>query len=898
MIHAKRIAHYSPNTGWRVTASCSLVGAVKEFSRAYSDISYSKTLNLPKSSFPPRAKAKDTARFMEAVSEPLYKWQFENLPDSTKKVFHDGPPYANGDLHMGHALNKILKDIVNRYNVISGHKVEYRPGWDCHGLPIELKALELASKKHGGGAVKKYSIQKKRQLARQLATSMIERQKDSFKGYAIMADWSDKNIYKTLSPDYVLRQLVVFKQMFERGLISRQDKPVYWSTAAGTALAEAELEYRDHISQAITVKYPFVPSDDFRAFVEDKLGSDVAKNLNLAIWTTTPWTLVANRAISMNPKLSYTIVRLQSGSCFICIDNDVDTLSQTFGDTVEKLNVSFTGDKLEGSFYKCLLRNENQKLYPVLGAAYVTASTGTGLVHNAPGHGHDDYLVCKEHGILPYSPVDGEGRYTEDLPECLQSLVGLRAREEGQQKVIELCNDVKATIRVETVEHSVQYDSRSRVPIIIRSTPQFFADVGSIKGHALQSLDHVNFYPLAGRSRLEAFIKMRQEWCISRQRVWGVPIPVLYKKEDHGEVLITNESIDHIINVIKSYGENGIEKWFEEQDDVSEWLPSNLNGCGLDYVKGVETMDVWFDSGTSWTMLQNKGDDEPPADYYLEGSDQHRGWFQSSLLTKIAVSGKPVAPYKNIITHGFTLDEKGQKMSKSLGNVVSPQEVMNGLSKQPGKNSIGVDGLRFWVAQSDYNGDVKLSPASVQLVATSINKLRVTYKFILGNLSHYNGSEEISYSKLRLVDRWMLSTLANLSNKIQQLYIDFAFNRIVQTLVYHMNTHLSAFYFDVIKDRLYADTVDGYSRISAQFVLCQILKTYASVLAPLTPVLSQEVWHHAPEYVKEGFDSPFKAGWPKIDQSFIDETLEEEFTSLAVLRSGINVAAQQGRSDK
>lgn len=861
--------------------------------RSYSEkTSYGKTLNLPKSGFPARSKLADTAVYMDMVGEKLYKWQADNLPNSSKKIFHDGPPYANGDLHLGHAMNKILKDIVNRFNVISGHKVNYRPGWDCHGLPIELKALEIATKKHGRDRVRGYSIKQKRELAKQLATSMVQRQKESFKEYAIMADWDD--IYETLTPDYVIRQLNVFKQMFDRGLISRQEKPVYWSIAAGTALAEAELEYKDHTSQAITIRYPFSPSDRFEKYLLDTLGF-LPRDLCLPIWTTTPWTLPANRAISVNPKLNYTIVKYEAGH-LVSIDADQDALQRKFDDVkMEKLPISFPGEYLIGSRYTCLLRGGTTQ-YPVLGASYVTATTGTGLVHNAPGHGHEDYLICKENGIQPYSPVDGDGLYTSDLPESLRFLTGLRARKEGQEKIIILCEEKNAIIRLETVQHSIQYDSRSRTPIIVRATPQFFADVDSIKQHALESLDLVKFYPAAGRGRLEAFVKMRQEWCISRQRAWGVPIPVLYHKQS-GEALITSESIDHIIKVIQNYGSEGIEKWFEEQEDIGEWLPQGLQSHGQDYIKGTETMDVWFDSGTSWTMLDNQCDDSAPADYYLEGSDQHRGWFQSSLLTKIAVSNKPVAPFKCIITHGFTLDEKGQKMSKSLGNVVTPREVMNGLSSQPGKGRIGVDGLRFWVAQSDYSGDVKLSPVGVQLVATSISKLRVTYKFLLGNLTDYNG-EPVVYSELYSVDKWMLSTLKGLVDQIQQFYNDFAYNKIIQALLFHMNTCVSALYFDVVKDRLYADAADGTSRKGVQFVLSQILKTYITILAPITPVLSQEVWHHAPEYITGEFDSPFKAGWPQLPQQWLSETLEQDFEAFSKIRHAVNVAAQEGRAQK
>jgi isoleucyl-tRNA synthetase len=839
---------------------------------------YADTLTLPKTSFKSRPSPSDIDQYIKETGEHLYKWQRTNLPASSEIVFHDGPPYANGELHLGHALNKTLKDIINRYHVIRGRRVSYVPGWDCHGLPIELAALEKAKKKLGSRAVQQFSIQRKRELAKELALAMSLKQKEGFKGFAIMADW-EGHVYRTLTDDYVIRQLQVFKEMLNRKLISRQDRPVYWSVESGTALAESELQYNEHKTRTAIVKYPLAaPSRQ----IQDILHENNIASVSVAIWTTTPWTLVANRAIAINPGLEYGIVHSDEHGYVITEVSRCSEIRNVDETAAKQTGITFPGSAMLGSSYSCLLRGGNQ-LFPVLQANYVTSDTGTGLVHTAPGHGKDDYLMCKEHSIAPYSPIDDKGKYTSDLPESLKVLEGHDARKEGQSLVIDILHAAGAIVSLATIKHNIPYDWRSKTPVMVRSTPQFFADVGSIKERALKALDKVHFHPESGRNRLKAFTMSRSEWCISRQRVWGVPLPVVYHKET-GDALMTPETVEHIIATIDRYDELGVAKWFEDQQDISEWLPATYDSSK--YQKGIETMDVWFDSGTSWTMLQSRPN-QPMADYYLEGSDQHRGWFQSSLLTRIALSNE--APFKTVVTHGFTLDEKGQKMSKSLKNVVTPQELING--------GLGIDGMRLWIAQADYTTDISLSPVIVSQVGSLLKKLRVSYKFLLGNLQGYSG-QSVSYDQLRPVDKRALSGLYELSQTCAADYEDLSFNRVVKRVQNHMSVELSAFYFDVVKDRLYADAVDSSSRLAVQFVLSQVLRAYISILAPVTPLLSQEVWHSCPDYIKLGFDSPFKAGWADLPAGWKSAQIDDDFEVLNRLRGVVRDAMEQGRIDK
>lgn len=856
---------------------------------------YSHTLNLPKTKFPNRPKASNTKKFIQELSSDLYCWQEKALPEDSLRVFHDGPPYANGDLHLGHALNKIVKDFINRHNVLMKRKVSYIPGWDCHGLPIEQKALELAAKKHGS-KVDSYTIYKKRELANKLANQMSSKQLEEFRSFAIMADWDGGRVYRTLTSDHVIRQLKVFREMLQGGLISRQERPVYWSVESGTALAESELQYGDHTSTTATVKFPLAkPSPVLEQVLEQK--NIKQSDVSFLIWTTTPWTLLANRAIAVGADIEYCLAKTENHGVLVVASSLADQL-----EGAELVATGILGKDLVGSDYSCLIRKGNET-YPVLSGVHVTDGSGTGLVHTAPGHGNEDYLLGKSSLLEVYSPVDEKGRYTSNIHPFVSELCGLDARTEGQGKVLELLDKANAAVHIQKISHSVPFDWRSKTPVMVRSTPQFFADVQMIKDKAVKALDEVEFTPASGKTRLNAFTISRSEWCISRQRAWGVPIPVVYEKET-GKPLMDIEVVDSIINQISviaaeyeaKHGEP-LNQWFKPEEDISRWLPEGYDGTK--YRKGTDTMDVWFDSGTSWTMLEKRPNNKFLADYYLEGSDQHRGWFQSSLLTKIAVDkdiAEPSAPFARVITHGFLLDEHGKKMSKSIGNTVLPHELINGSDKT---QAIGVDGMRLWIAQSDYTSDVSLSPFIISQVGALLKKIRLTYKFILGNISvgEYNG-EAVPYQKLSAVDKKALHDLRKLSLEAMQGYEVFNFSRVVKALQNHMNNQLSAFYFDVVKDRLYAENVQSINRRSAQFVLSQILKTYTLIFAPITPILSQEVWQAAPAYINADIDSPFKHGWEKLPDEWENFEIDADFERLMDIKKHVNETIEIARMDK
>lgn len=778
---------------------------------------------------------------------------------------------------------------------MKGKKVEYIPGWDCHGLPIELKALQTLSEKAKTDVSTVLSPTEIRTIARQHALQAIDDQKKSFKSFGVMGDWD--NSYRTLDPDYEVRQLNVFKEMLHRGYISRKIKPVYWGTETRTALAEAELEYNDsHKSTAVYVKFPLYYIDDrLKKILNGQIPSN--KTLHALIWTTTPWTLVANRAIAVNPDLHYVVVKHKKHGYLIVAEARLEELGEEY-EIVESIK-SFRGKVLTSSTYKNPLLNfMTAKDQPILAAEYVTSTAGTGLVHTAPGHGFDDYQLCSKHKIDSYSPVDDEGKYTKDVPEELEQISGLFVLNKGQKEVIKILENNNALVSINRKYiHKYPYDWRSKLPIIIRSTPQWFADVDAVKKNAIKSLQKVHFHPSNGRNRLEAFTESRSEWCISRQRVWGVPIPAIYNKET-GEPLTDVATMDHIISKIAEFGTNA---WFEEEDNVQRWLPKTkeFQGKGAKYFKGKDTMDVWFDSGTSWTMLENREKDgKYLADYYLEGSDQHRGWFQSSLLTKMSVSKKAKAPFRNIITHGFTLDEKGQKMSKSLGNTISPETVMKGKKGQ--WLPLGVDGLRLWVASSDYTKDVSVGPTILKNTAENLKKLRFTLRFLLGNLSSYNPKEfgDFDPKKFHPVDLYILHLLKKMADTAKEHYESFAFNRVMQTVNYHTSTELSAFYFDIIKDRLYAAPEKSVDRQAALFVLNEILKVYMSVLSPITPLLTQEAWDHSSPHIQNGLDSPFKAGWYELPEVYENEEIAKEFSKIEDVIKIVNQAMESARVAK
>lgn len=842
-----------------------------------------KGILLPSTSFSPKLPSdEERATLIEKSSQNLYKWQLERPNTSKTFVLHDGPPYANGDLHLGHALNKILKDIVNRYELIRHNaKVNYVPGWDCHGLPIEIKVCE----KHG-----RLSIQETRAKCRELANYSIERQKLQFKDFAIMTDFDTR--YVTMDHEYEVNQLKVFSKLFETGLLSRQLKPVWWGCETQTALAEAELEYNPtHQSTAIYVKFPLTESD-----LVQKLGG----NVNLLIWTSTPWTIPANKAISINKDITYTAIRHKSsGEMVIVAETLVDAVI-SLDQSYEKTDICLQGSELEGLRY-FNPSNQSDETFPVLHGDHVVSDAGTGLVHNAPAHGVEDHLVGKKHNLVVASVVDESGCYIEEhMPQGYKFLAGKYANGKSSiKKVLESLSSAHMLFNVNhKFIHSYPYDWRSKTPVLQRATPQWFINVERIKQVAVSLLDNAQFYPEAGKNRLSAFLKNRTEWCISRQRQWGVPLPIVYSKETRSPVEDI-ETIKHIVSKIEKFG---TDEWFVEELDISRWLPEHMDG--MKFYKDKDTMDVWFDSGVSWATLidQNHSlkDTRPLADVYLEGSDQHRGWFQSSTLNRIIASGdetgfRAVTPFKKIITHGFTLDKHNDKMSKSKGNVILPLQVIKGGGK-PLIPALGVDGLRLWVASSNYSLDVSVSPEVLKRVQENVKKLRITFKYLLGNLLDFE--KPLNYELLSPLDKWVLHRLYRLESEVNSAYSSHNYAKVVREINSHMAGDLSALYFDTSKDCLYTDSQNSNRRRAVQTVLSQVLKTYIGLLGPIQPLLTQEVWEKYFE-CRENVTSPFMMPWSffSVPQEYNNVEAETAMENIWKLREAVFKALERLRTE-
>ncbi|WP_448587432.1 isoleucine--tRNA ligase [Thermocrinis sp.] len=812
---------------------------------------YKDTLNLPKTDFPMKADLPKREPEILKKWESLYKKVQEARKSFPLFVLHDGPPYANGHIHIGHALNKVLKDVIVKYKLLRGYRVDYVPGWDCHGLPIEQQVeKELKSKKLRKEDMSKVEF---RRLCREYAQRFVEIQKEEFIRLGVLADWDEP--YLTMDPKYQAQEIRELGRIFERGMIVRSKKPVYWCIYDKTAEAEAEVEYHEKESPSIYVKFPVKGME--RTY--------------LLIWTTTPWTLPANLGVMVGEDYEYVFYESE-GETYILAKALVEEIEKKAG-LKGKVIKELKGKDLVGMEYYTPYGGRVGKVYP---SEFVELSTGTGLVHMAPGHGREDYIVGLRYGLEPFAPVDDEGRFTEEADEFLR---GLRVFE-ANPLIVENLKSRGLLLYQGKHRHSYPHCWRCKNPVIFRATPQWFISMNSLRETALREIENVKWIPPSGYNRIKSMVENRPDWCISRQRYWGVPITVFYCKSC-GHVVSDFERIAKLVEE----SPNGADVWFELSE--KELLPEDLScpKCGSrEFRKEEDILDVWFDSGSSHApVLRSRGIER--ADLYLEGSDQHRGWFQASLLESCASYGH--APYKGVLTHGFTVDEQGRKMSKSLGNVVSPQEVIK---------EYGADILRLWVVSEDYSEDLRLSKGIITRLAEDYKKIRNTLRFFLGNLYDFSVSDTIPFENLHHLDRWMFSYLQGVIRQSLEHYENYTFHRVFHLIKNFCAVELSSFYLDVLKDRLYIYAPNSWERKSAQTVLFELAKAITLIIAPFLSFTAEEVWEYLRRIDNSLPESVFLHSFP--EEGPRDEKLLRDYELIIKVRDDVMSAVELCRKEK
>jgi len=840
--------------------------------------SYKDTVNLLKTKFDMRANAikrePELQRFW--AQNQIYEKLSQNNPGEIF-ILHDGPPYANGSLHMGHALNKILKDIINKYQLLQGRKVRYVPGWDCHGLPIELKVLQNMGKEERA----QLTPLTLRHKAREFALKAVDEQSQGFQRYAVWGDW--EHPYLTLTPEYEAAQIGVFGQMVLKGYIYRGLKPVHWSPSSQTALAEAELEYPEgHTSRSLYAAFRMTqPAAGVKELLEPFL-----PDLGVAIWTTTPWTLPGNLAVAVNPELNYAVVQVdgETPAKYLIVAADlVEQLSEKLGRPL-MVKATMLGKALEHCTYQHPLFDRESPV--VIGGDYVTTESGTGLVHTAPGHGQEDFIVGQRYGLPILSPVDDRGIFTS----LAGQFAGLNVLKDANEAIIQAMAAAGSLLKEEAYVHKYPYDWRTKKPTIFRATEQWFASVEGFRDEALKAIASVTWIPAQGENRITPMVAERSDWCISRQRSWGVPIPVFYD-EATNEPLLTAETIAHVQGII---AQKGSDAWWELS--VAELLPETYRNNGKSYRKGTDTMDVWFDSGSSWAaVLKQREELCYPADLYLEGSDQHRGWFQSSLLTSVATND--CAPYKTVLTHNFIVDEQGRKMSKSLGNGIDPMEVIEGGKNQQKDPAYGADVLRLWVSSADYSSDIALSKNILKQLSDVYRKIRNTARFLLGNLHDFDPAvHTVSYEELPELDRYMLHRMTEVFAEVTEAFESYQFFRFFQTVQNLCVVELSNFYLDIAKDRLYISAPNSPRRRSCQTVMAVALANLAKAIAPVLSHLAEDIWQYLP--YKTPYQSVFEAGWVELKDEWKQPEMAPIWTALRGVRGEVNKVLEQARSQK
>jgi isoleucyl-tRNA synthetase len=806
------------------------------------DSGYKHTLNLPKTDFPMKADLpkREPLLLQGWIGQDIYKDITAKHDGLQKYILHDGPPYANGDIHIGHALNKTLKDIIVKYKTLRGFSSSYIPGWDCHGLPIEHQLFkELKMHK---SQISQLEFRKK---AYAYANKYVETQKEQFKRLGVFGEW--ENPYLTLSYDYEESILESLGQLNEKGYLYRGLKPVNWCFRCETALAEAEVEYEDHSSPSIYVKFKLLGDKNFTA------------DSYLVIWTTTPWTLLANVAVAVHPDFSYSYINTEKGNLVIA-----SVLLSSFLQNARIENYSvikeLKGRQLEGLLYAHPFVSRNGR---VVLADYVSGEEGTGLVHTAPGHGNEDYFTGIKYKLPMLMPVDAKGIFDSTAGE----FAGLHVHE-ANKPILEKLEKLRALLFNSSIQHSYPHCWRCKSPVIFRATKQWFLNMGhnDLRDRLHKVIcENIKWVPLSGEERISAMVATRPDWCLSRQRYWGVPIPALICNDCKEEFLLSA--------VIRKFAalcaKKGSDCWFELP--IEDFLPQGLSCAhckGKSFSKGVDILDVWFDSGvSSQAVLKRRQELKFPASLYLEGSDQHRGWFQSSLISSMCIDNQ--APFESVLTHGFVVDGSGRKMSKSLGNVISPFEIIK---------DYGADILRMWVASSDYNEDIRISPLILTRLSEAYRKIRNTARFILSNLFDFNPeSDKTDYINLRKIDKWILGRVNLLCDTVDKAYAAFEFHKAYKSIYDFCNEDLSMYYLDMVKGRLYTYKADSLQRRAAQTALYEVLSRLVRIISPVLVFTAEEIWQSMP---KEKNDSPAKSvhllSWPKPYLLTAEDKLIEE----------------------
>ena len=831
---------------------------------------YNETINLPKTDFPMRANLpKREPGFLagwEQDNNALYHALMKKNEGKPLFVLHDGPPYANGNLHMGHALNKVLKDFIVRYKNMAGFYAPYVPGWDTHGLPIERQAIQAY-----GMDRDKVSVSEFRQKCEEFARKHVNTQREQFKRLGVIGDW--EHPYLTLTHDFEAKQIEIFGEMAKKGYIYKGLKPVYWCPHDETALAEAEIEYQDEPCSSIYVK--FAVTDD-KGVIEKAIGTK--ENVYFVIWTTTTWTLPGNLAISVNPFFEYDLVKIPNGEIYVLAKELVNSVMQAAGIESWEVLATLLGSDLE------MMKTQHpimDRESVIITGEHVTLDAGTGCVHTAPGFGADDFIVCQKYNIPIIVPVDGKGYATEDAGKYAGMYY-----EKTTPIILDDLRACNALLAIEDIVHSYPHCWRCKNPIIFRATEQWFCSVDALKDDAVKACHEITWLPGWGEERMTSMIMERSDWCISRQRIWGVPIPIFFCKKC-GKPLVNEQTIKLVSDLFREKGSNA---WFEM--DASEILPSDIHcecGCG-EFDKETDTMDVWFDSGSSWAAVIEQREGQPiPVDVYLEGNDQYRGWFQSSMLTAIATKG--IAPYKTVITHGMIVDEERQKMSKSLGNGISPQEILD---------QYGADILRLWVSSADYRQDMRISKEMFKHLAQNYLKIRNTARYILGNLEGFDPKTDmVAYDDLCELDRWALMKLNDLVAKVIKGYDDYEFHVVLHAIHNFCVVDMSNFYLDVIKDRLYCEEKNGVLRRSAQTAMYEILDALVRMIAPILCFTADEIWQAMPHRDGDDAANIVLNAMPKANPAWaFAEEASSKWDKLIALRDDVNKALEEARKNK